>query len=93
MNSYWAQRTQRIENSIEEVINLPIEDIDNEIDWSVLGLLRQNYTLREHDIISKLGAGEYGLQHVPFEWNKIIKEAINIRRGEGRTFHLRSGAN
>lgn len=81
MNSYWAQRTQRIENAIEDLINLPTEDIDNEIEWSVLGLLRQYYTIKEHEIISKLGAGEYGLLHVPEEWHLIIKEAINIRKG------------
>ena len=57
-------------------------DIDFvEIEWSVLGLLRQYYTLKEHSIISKLGAGEYGLLHMPEEWHQIIKEAINVRNG------------
>ncbi|MET1013848.1 MAG: aminoglycoside adenylyltransferase domain-containing protein [Paenisporosarcina sp.] len=79
MNSYWAQRTLSIENAISEQMILSTEDIDNEIEWSILGLLRQYYTLKEHDIISKLGAGEYGLKHVPTPWHKIIKEAINIR--------------
>jgi len=79
MNSYWASRIQRMENSIDELINFPSDVINQEIEWTVLGLLRQYFTLKEHDITSKLGAGEYALQHVPAEWHKIIKEAINIR--------------
>jgi hypothetical protein len=82
MNSYWAQRIQKMETSITELYNLPAEEIDYEIEWTVLGLLRQFYTLKEHDIISKLGAGEYALQHIPMEWHQIIKEAITIRKGE-----------
>lgn len=82
MNSYWAQRVQRMETSITEFFNLSVEEIDYEIEWTVLGLLRQFYTLKERDIVSKLGAGEYALQHLPLEWHPIIKEAINIRKGE-----------
>jgi hypothetical protein len=82
MNSYWAQRVEKMETSITELYKLPAEDIDDEIEWTVLGLLRQFYTLKERDIISKLSAGEYALQHLPLEWHPIIKEAINIRKGE-----------
>jgi hypothetical protein len=88
MNTYWAGRVQWIENSVEEILNIPTEDIELEIEWSILGLLRQYYTLKEHDIISKLGAGEYGLLHIPKEWHNIIKEAINIRKGvKGEIFN------
>ena len=82
MNSYWAQRVQRMETSITELYSSPAEEIDYEIEWTVLGLLRQFYTLKEHDIISKIGAGEYALLHLPNEWHPIIKEAITIRKGE-----------
>lgn len=82
MNSYWAERVKRMENSSAELSNFPAEDIDEEIEWSVLGLLRQFYTLKERDIISKLDAGEYALLHLPVEWHPIIKEAMNIRKGE-----------
>ena len=82
MNSYWAQRVEKMETSITELDNLPTEEIDDEIEWTVLGLLRQFYSLKEHDIISKLGAGEYALMHLTNEWHPIIKEAINIRKGE-----------
>ncbi|MGE6752830.1 aminoglycoside adenylyltransferase domain-containing protein [Rossellomorea sp. NPDC071047] len=81
MNSYWMGRVSGLENSIEDVMNYPTEIIDNEIEWSVLGLLRQYYTLRESGITSKQEAGEYGLQHLQDEWHKIISEAMNIRDG------------
>lgn len=81
MNSYWTDRIQQMEKSSEELSNFPAKDIDTEIEWSVLGLLRQFYTLKEQDVISKMGAGEYALLHLPVEWHPIIKEAINIRKG------------
>ena len=56
MNTYWAKRIQSIEGSIEQLLQLPSEVIDFEIEWSVLSLLRQYYTLKELSIISKLGA-------------------------------------
>lgn len=81
MNSYWANRVERVKKSVKDLNDFSTDEINNEIEWSVLGLLRQYYTLKEQNIISKLGAGEYALQHVPAEWHKIIKEAINIRKG------------
>lgn len=81
MNSYWVNRIRRMENSIGELLHLPSDEINKGIEWTILGLLRQYFTLKEHDIISKLGAGEYALQHVPTEWHKVIREAINIRKG------------
>jgi hypothetical protein len=81
MNTYWAQRIQRLENSMDVVLVQPTEVILQEIEWTVLGLLRQFYTLQEHDVISKIGAGEYALQNLPEEWHDIINEAMNIRKG------------
>ncbi|NBI30864.1 nucleotidyltransferase domain-containing protein [Chengkuizengella marina] len=86
MNFYWAPRIERIENSIEDVITLPTKEINIEIEWLVLGLLRQFYTLKEQDIISKHGAGEYALQHFSGEFLNIINEAINIRTGQKHKF-------
>lgn len=83
MNTYWADR---IKIEIDQLLLLPKEVIDEEIEWSILGILRQFYTLREHDIVSKLGAGEYALEHIPKEWHNIINEAIHIRKGSGKTF-------
>ncbi|UYZ24131.1 aminoglycoside adenylyltransferase domain-containing protein [Mesobacillus jeotgali] len=82
MNSYWSNRIQMAEASIDQLVKLPTSEIDFEIEWTVLGLLRQFYTIKERDIVSKLGAGEYGLKQLPVEWHNIIKEAMNIRNGE-----------
>ncbi|WP_226641629.1 aminoglycoside adenylyltransferase domain-containing protein [Mesobacillus subterraneus] len=82
MNSYWTNRVQMAEASIEQLVQLPTEQIDIEIEWTVLGLLRQFYTIKENDIVSKLAAGEYGLTQLPVEWHTIINEARNIRKGE-----------
>lgn len=57
------------------------------IEWAVLGVLRQYYTFREHDITSKTGAGLYALQHVPEEWHRIVREALRIRNGESGSIY------
>ncbi|WP_421385263.1 aminoglycoside adenylyltransferase domain-containing protein [Bacillus salacetis] len=80
MNSYWAGRINTLENSIENIKKLPTNEIEEEIEWTVLGLLRQFYTLKELSITSKAGAGEYGLLNLPEEWHDIINEALNIRK-------------
>ncbi|MCM3393349.1 DUF4111 domain-containing protein [Cytobacillus oceanisediminis] len=82
MNTYWANRIQSYEESIDELTQTADSAIDKEVEWTVLGILRQFYTLREKDIISKQGAGEYSLKHLPEKWHPIIVDAINIRRGE-----------
>ncbi|CAM3808291.1 aminoglycoside adenylyltransferase domain-containing protein [Mesobacillus thioparans] len=82
MNSYWTNRVQTAEASMEQLLKLPSSTLDFEIEWTVLGLLRQFYTIKENDIVSKLDAGEYGLCQLPAEWHDIIKEAMNIRRCE-----------
>lgn len=81
LNTYWANRIKTAENSMNDIVMLPKEEIDYEIEWTVLGILRQFYTLKEYNIISKLDAGEYGLTHIPKEWHSIIEEAMNIRKG------------
>jgi hypothetical protein len=72
MNTYWNNRARR-------PIRLLALLTDWGIQWSVLGILRQFYTLREKKIITKQRAGEYGLCVVPQHWHRIIREAINIR--------------
>ena len=81
MNTYWSGRIQWLESSFDELLILSSEDIQEEIEWMVLGLLRQYYTLMEGDIIAKTAAGEYGLNHLPKEYHKIIREAVNGRIG------------
>lgn len=81
MNTYWANTIKTLETSMNDIITMPTENIDSEIEWTVLGLLRQFFTLKEYDIVSKLDAGEYGLTQLPDEWHNIIEEAMNIRKG------------
>ncbi|WP_180955315.1 aminoglycoside adenylyltransferase domain-containing protein [Peribacillus deserti] len=81
MNTYWAQRIIAIENTMDHFLSLSAEERNEELEWCVLGMLRQFFTIREHDIISKLGAGEYALKHVPMEWHGIIKDALAARLG------------
>ena len=84
MNSYWKKRVTRMEQlttpSLPDV--LPF-DLDAEIEWTVLGILRQVYTLKERQVTSKVGAGEYGLDTLPAAYHPIIKEAIRIRKRKG----------
>lgn len=44
-------------------------------------MLRQLYTIQEHKVTSKIGAGEYGLKIIPQRWHGLIQEAISIKKG------------
>lgn len=57
------------------------------VQWAVLGVLRQFYSFREGDIVSKTDAGRYALTCVPTRWHKLIREAINIREREPERFY------
>jgi predicted nucleotidyltransferase len=86
MNSYWAGWIDRLEQKLnspgmtEHTVTL--ERNDFAVEWCTLGMLRQFYTIREHDVTSKIGAGEYGLTLLPERWHGLIREAIAIKRGE-----------
>jgi predicted nucleotidyltransferase len=80
MNSYWASFAT---NPTRIVRNLS----DEGVAWTVLGILRQYYTFRENDITSKIGAGEYALQHVPAEWHNLVQDALDIRQGRKPTHY------
>ncbi|MGV3467407.1 MAG: aminoglycoside adenylyltransferase domain-containing protein [Heyndrickxia sp.] len=77
MNAYWKSRVESFKTLHFTAMSDDL--IEEEIEWSVLGVLRQFYTLKEQDITSKLGAGKYAMNHLPKEWGKIIQEAIRIR--------------
>ncbi|TYS55588.1 GNAT family N-acetyltransferase [Sutcliffiella horikoshii] len=81
MNEYWAKRVSVMEKRKEELIDYPVQQVEKEMEWTVLGLLRQLYTLRERDITSKLAAGDYGLRELEPKWHDLIQEAVNIRKG------------
>ena len=74
LNSFWASYTRRPARVAALLTDWGIE-------WTVLGVLRQYYTFREHDITSKTGAGQYALSCLPARWHRLIREAIRIRDG------------
>jgi hypothetical protein len=74
LNTYWARFTTNPRRMSWLLTDYGIQ-------WTVLGVLRQFYTFREHAITSKTGAGMYGLTHTPRQWHQLIHEAINIRAG------------
>ncbi|MGG0208464.1 aminoglycoside adenylyltransferase domain-containing protein [Bacillus mycoides] len=81
MNTYWLKRTNTIKRVKKVIYLIPNKLVDREIQWSITGMLRQLYTFREQDIISKIDAGKYALSIMPERFHNIIKEAINISEG------------
>jgi hypothetical protein len=80
LNTYWARFTfdpRRMAWLLD----------DYGIQWTVLGVLRQFYTFREHAITSKTAVGEYALAHTPRQWHQLIQEAINIRTRTSTSFY------
>jgi hypothetical protein len=85
MNTYWVSWIDQLENKLEENAisnHIELEQIDNAVEWCTLGMLRQLYTIKEHNITSKIGAGEYGLKILPERLHELIREAIAIKRRE-----------
>jgi hypothetical protein len=76
MNTYWRSWTRRPGRLVQLLSDWGIQ-------WAVLGVSRQFYTLREHGILSKRRAGEYALSTVPARWYRILREAIRIRTRSG----------
>ncbi len=72
LNSYWAKWIDRPSNWVFVLS-------DNGFQWAVLGVLRQFYSFRENDIVSKTMAGRYALSCLPRGWHPLIEEAIDIR--------------
>ncbi|MBO7746147.1 DUF4111 domain-containing protein [Paenibacillus sp. MWE-103] len=86
MNTYWAGWIDRLEQirlspeAAEETV--PPDQLDFAVEWCVLGMLRQWYTIRMGDVTSKIGAGAYGLAQLPERWHGLIRDAMAIKRLE-----------
>ncbi len=52
-------------------------------EWCVTGVSRLHYTLATGVITSKEGAGRYALATFPDRWQRVIEEALRIRRAAG----------
>lgn len=82
MNSYWA-------GFLRARMKLVYLLSDWGVEWVVLGVLRQFYTLRERDICAKAAAGRYALEHTPARYHRVIREAIGLREHRPATYRSR----
>lgn len=87
MNSYWANRLQTMEKYKTMAFVIPNKLVDEEVEWSITGMLRQLYTLTENDIVSKVDACKFAIHHLPEEFHEIINEAISIREGSNIRYY------
>lgn len=55
--------------------------------WSVLGISRVYFTLATGAVASKSAAGEYALTAFGQPWQRIVRECLRIRRGEGASLY------
>lgn len=83
LNTYWVSWIDKLEQQLTVISSSDQESITTQIDeaveWCTLGMLRQLYTLKEHDIKSKIQAGYYGITTIPEQWHELIYEAISIK--------------
>ncbi len=79
LQSYW----RGISNNIAAActVDTPPAWSDESLQWSALGALRLHYTAFTGDVISKRGAGEYGLQVAPAEFHHVLRRALGLRAG------------
>ena len=83
MNIYWVGWIDRLSEKATIRIDQNSKlELDGAVEWCALGMLRQLYTIQEHDVTSKIGAGEYGLKKLPERWHGLIQEAISIKAGK-----------
>ncbi|MFC4809298.1 aminoglycoside adenylyltransferase domain-containing protein [Paenibacillus sp. GCM10023250] len=86
MNTYWAgwiARLEQIRQSPEAAEETAAANkLDFAVEWCVLGMLRQWYTIRTGDVTSKIGAGVYGLAQLPERWHGLVREAMALKRLE-----------
>jgi hypothetical protein len=80
INSYWNNWVGRARSSLDCYLE-SLFFSEEMVEWGVLGVTRQYYTLKEKDVTSKSKAGEYALLNVSNKWKEIIKEALRIREG------------
>jgi hypothetical protein len=84
INSYWMNWTKRC----ERVTSLQFPGLfvsGSMIEWGVLVVTRLYYSIKEEDIISKVGAGKYALHTVPEKYHPILQEALRIRNGHKKS--------
>ena len=81
MNTYWLNQMKVMTRLKKLAPIVPKKIVDLQVQWSITGMLRQLYTLKEHEITSKVDACNYAINYLPDRHHNIIKEAISIREG------------
>lgn len=83
MNSYWSNWIERLEKQLQDPElseqTIKVDELDEAVEWCVLGMLRQLYTIKERGVTSKTGAGRYGMSSLSDRWHGLIQEAIAIK--------------
>ncbi|HEV7276189.1 MAG TPA: aminoglycoside adenylyltransferase domain-containing protein [Devosiaceae bacterium] len=85
VESYWTNWLQRASNSFSRP-GLAMLGKSAPM-WGVLGISRLHYTLATGGLASKAAAGEYALSAFDQRWQRIIREALRIRRGGGASIY------
>ena len=80
VDEYWTQWTRPQAHWLRFAYRLYGLSKSSHVDWVVFGTLRTYFTLREHDITSKLDAAEYGLAHLPGRWHRLIRDCVRNRQ-------------
>jgi hypothetical protein len=73
LNTYWASWTTQPGRILALLSDWGIQ-------WTVLGVSRQLYTIHEQKITSKIKAAEYALVRLPERWHPLIRQAIALRK-------------
>jgi hypothetical protein len=84
MDSYWKKWVAT--HAPFKIHYLLLIFIPRLTEWVLLGVARQLYALRNERITSKTNAGFYCLQHLPYKYQQVVEEAIEIRTGRVRHF-------
>jgi hypothetical protein len=74
LNSYWKPWTVQPTRLLTLLSDYGLQ-------WAVLGVLRQFYSSREGEIVTKTQAGEYALTCLEERWHPVIREALALREG------------
>ncbi|MFT3891249.1 MAG: DUF4111 domain-containing protein [Anaerolineales bacterium] len=83
MNTYWKSWTQQPGKLISMLSDWGIQ-------WTVLGVARQFYTIMEKKVITKKRSGEYALTVFPAQYHRILREAIRLRtKSDGALYRSR----
>lgn len=62
----------------------PWKDVRSYRSYAVLTLCRILYTARHGTLVSKPGAGAWAIKRLPKEWDKMIRQALEINEGKSR---------